>query len=177
MNLKLIFITIALVTLLVFAFGCDNDHHNAMSNSGVSTAILRVYPNDGEVGVSTSASIAVKFNRKMDTLSVMNNLHLMEGAGMHMWMDTTAHHGGMGNMTMGDMDHMMNWMDSIAMPGSFSWNATLDSCEYTPASGMMSNEEHMIFMDEGGMMDHNGGMMGPHHAGDQYHSYHFMTGQ
>ena len=96
---------------------------------------------------------------------------------MHDWMDSAAQHGGVGHMSMGDMDHMMNWMDSIAMPGSFSWNGALDSCEYTPATDMMSDQEHMIFMDEGGMMDHNGGMMGSDHTNDQFHSYHFMTGQ
>lgn len=170
--------SLSILVLAAMGLGCGDDHHNMMSNnSGTGGAILRVYPADGATNVPMSAAIAVKFNRKMDTISVMNNLRLMGGGEMHEWMDTAAHHGGMGHMSMRDMDHMMNWMDSIAMGGAFSWNQAIDSCEFVPTAGMLANQEHMIFMYEGGMMDHNGGMMGSNHTDDQYHSYHFMTGQ
>lgn len=178
MAIRYAIISLSMLALAAMGFGCSDDHDDMMSANGSgAAAILRVYPAEGATGISTSASVAVKFDRKMDTMSVMNNLYLMGGQEMHDWMDTVAHHGGFGQMSMGDMDHMMNWMDSMAMPGIFSWNEAMDSCEFAPTTGMIANEEHMIFINESSMMDHKGEMMGSDQGHEEFNSYHFMAGQ
>lgn len=169
---------IAIASLAFLSVGCEDDHGNMMSaDNNSNTLITNVYPVDLASGISTSSSIAVTFSAPVDTVSVMRNLYLSGGDEMLRWMDSAAHHGGVGHMSTRDMDDMMNWMDSIAMPGTITWNEAMDSCEFVPASGMLANREYMIFMYEGGMMDHNGGMMGSDRLEDQYQSYHFMTAQ
>ncbi len=162
--------------LIIAMVGCSNDDDNNIAGNNTSQgAILRVYPADGSVDVTPSTSIAVRFTEPMDTLSVMNNFYLSYGDEMHTWMDTAAHHGGMGNMSMNDMERMMDMMDSINVGGTSQWNDTRDSCEFSPAGGFMPNEEYMIMMYEGGMKRHNGSMM-MEHGDNEYHQYHFMTG-
>lgn len=171
-------ISLSIFALAAMGLGCGDDHGNMMSTNGSDkSAISSVYPDEGATDVPTAAVVVVKFNRIMDTISVMNNLYLMGGQEMHDWMDTVAHHGGFGQMSMGDMDHMMNWMDSMAMPGIFSWNEALDGCEFAPTTGMIANEEHMIFINESSMMDHKGEMMGSDQGHEEFNSYHFMAGQ
>ena len=170
-------ILIILAGILIIAMvGCSNDDDNNIAgNNNTQGAILSVYPADGSVNVAPSTPIAVKFSEPMDTTSVMNNFYLSHGEDMHMWMDSASHYGGMGHMSMNNMNHMMNWMDSIDVGGTFHWNDTQDSCEFIPDSGFMSNEEYMIMMYEGGMERHGGGMMMDHND-EEYHQYHFMTG-
>lgn len=166
----------SIFALFAVGLGCGHDHNDMISpDNGVGGAILRVYPVEGAINVSTSASIAVKFNRAMDSISVMSNFHLSGRTEMFEWMDSMTLHGGIGHMSMLDRDHLMDWMGSIAMPGTFSWNEAMDSCEFVPSTGMFANQEYMIYMDEGEMMGHNGGMIGFDDIDDQYHSYHFMT--
>lgn len=176
MTIKLAIISMLMLALLAIGLGCTDGTNEIISTNGNDGgAILRVYPGEGATGVATSASVAVKFDRTMDSVSVMNNFFLIGGTEMFEWMDSTTYYGGMGHMSMFNMNHMIDWIDSISMPGTFNWNEALDSCEFVPLSGMFVNQEYMIFMDEGEMMDHNGGMMGSGHTDDQYHSYHFMT--
>jgi len=176
--MKLTIVFLAILVLATLSPGCNGHHDSMMSTNGsISDAILNIYPAEGATGVSVFSSVAVKFNRIMDTSSIMNNLQLMGGKDMNDWMDTVAEHGGMEHMPMRDREDMMNWMDSTAIPGTFSWNEAMDSCEFTPDTQMSANLEHMIFMDIGSMMDHSGGMMGSNNANDRYLSHHFTTGQ
>lgn len=77
---------------------------------------------------------------------------------MENWMDSLSHHQGMMGGGMMNMDHMMDWMDTLQYTGQFHWNSTMDSCEFEPDSSMMSNANHMIYMYNG-MRAGNGKMM------------------
>ncbi len=172
----LIGITVLGVAILAFA-GCSDDDHDMMSNSGTSVvSVAAVYPVDGSTNVSTSAAVAIKFTGPVDTMSVMQNLHLAGGQPMHEWRDSVSHHGGFGMMNMNMEQQMMNWMDSIHAPGEFHWNGTLDSCEFVPDSSLMPGTEYLCLLYEGGMHDGHGGMMGgQNHNDDGYHMYGFTT--
>ncbi len=168
-----------LLAILIIAAGCDDGNDSMMSgdNSTSSTSLIAaVYPTEGATDVSRSSSVSVKFSKPMDTLSVMDNFHLTGGEDMLLWMDSTIQYGGLGHMTMSNMNHMMNWMDSISITGTFQWNDLMDSCEFIPESDMMANQEYMILMCEGEMMNHGGMMGGGDHGDDEYHTYHFRTG-
>ena len=158
--------------------GCGDDESNITSNSGPDgVAIASVYPADGAVDVPTSAPIAVKFSGPVDTLSVMQNLHLAGGQPMHEWRDSLNDQGGFGMMSMNMESHMMTWMDSIHTPGEFHWNESLDSCEFVPDSTLMGATEYLCVLYEGGMQGRHGGMMGGEgHNDDGYHMYGFETG-
>lgn len=182
-TLKNMALSLIVITILVFgSFGCEHDHGDMMVGGSNSDAlsdalIVSVYPADGTAGVPINSAIAVKFAGPMDTTSVMNNLYIAFGQNMHDWMDSATHYEGVGHMSDGHTDHMSGWMDSIAISGAFHWNEAMDSCEFFPDPPMMSNQEHMILMYEGGMVGHGGGMMGSDHGDDEYYRYHFTTGQ
>ena len=112
-------------------------------------------------------------------MSVKDNFFMSGGDEMHDRMDSASHYGGMDNMGMEQMDHMMEMLNSLHVSGTFHWNAEMDSCEYVPSSSMMNNTEYMIFMDENDMINHDGSMMGMNmnHSDNGYHQYHFTTGQ
>jgi len=167
----------ALATLL--AIGCSSSNDKMMNNdSNAQPAILRITPANGATAVSRSASVGIKFNTSMDTTTVMSGFHFSGGPGMQMWMDSMNTMGGMNQMGMMDCDNMMQMMDSLQLNGHFHWNATLDSCQFTPDSMMAANTEHMTFMygqikSHSGMMMNmgGGGMMGS----DTGFTYHFTT--
>jgi hypothetical protein len=97
---------------------------------------------------------------------------------MQMWMDSMNAAGGMNHMGMMDRDNMMQMMDTLQMKGHFLWNATLDSCQFTPDSMMAANTEHMTFM-YGQIKSHSGMMMNMGGSGmmgsDTGFTYHFTT--
>lgn len=170
---------VAVLVIGLFLFtGCDNDNDDVMSNSDSGiVSVAAVYPADGVTNVSTSAAVAIKFTGPVDTMSVMENLHLAGGQAMHEWRDSVSHHGGFGMMHMNMEDHMMDWMDSIHTPGDFHWNSTRDSCEFVADSALMANTEYLCLLFEGGMHDSHGGMMGDaNHNDNGYHIYGFTTG-
>lgn len=169
-------VPVVAVALSIWTAGCDDDHHDMMSDGTSNSMIARVYPAEGAANIAVSSSIAVKFTGPMDTSSVMNNLHLTGGDDMYTWMDSANQYGGFGHMSIQHMNHMMDWMHTIHISGSFHWNLTLDSCEFIPDSHMTAYVAHMILMNEGGMMNHGGGMMGTDHGDEGFHTYHFTTG-
>ncbi len=168
---------LVLIVGILALVGCGDDDHDIISNLGTDvTSIASVYPADGATGIPTSASVAIKFTGPVDTMSVMQNLHLAGGQSMREWRDSLSHHGGFGIMNMNMEEHMMAWMDSIHAPGEFHWNGTLDSCEFVPDSSLMPGTEYLCLLYEGGMHDGHGGMMGgEHHNDDGYHMYGFST--
>lgn len=170
-------LAVFLIGLLLLA-GCSNDDHDMMSQSSTnSLSIASIFPSDGATGISTSASVAIKFTEPVDTMSVMQHLHLAGGQPMHEWRDSLSHYGGFGMMSMGMEDHMMNWMDSIHTPGEFHWNGTQDSCEFVPDAALMDSTEYLCLLNEGSMHDSHGGMMGGgNHHDSGYHMYEFTTG-
>lgn len=178
MKFKTSILLILMPILIISIIGCGDDHDDMMSGGVNSSFIVDIIPSNGSVGVSTASSISFTFSTSMDTMSVMDNFHLAGGDDMHNWMDSVSHNGGMGNMGMGQMDHMMDMLDSMHVTGSFHWNAEMDSCEYILSDSMMSNTEYMIYMDENEMMNHDGSMMGMNmnHTDDGYHQSHFTTG-
>ncbi len=171
-TLTFLILSISIITLLFV--GCS-DNNNEILTDNTSSYIVSVFPTAGSTAISTNTSMSIKFSQPMDTSSFMNNFHFSGGAEMHEWMDSSNFYGGMGQMNMGMNDHMMIWMDSIQMPGTFNWNNNYDSCEFIPDSIMMTNTDYMMFMYEGGMMNQSGGMMQMNHGDDGYHMYQFMT--
>ncbi len=174
-TLTLLILSFSIVTL--FVVGCSDDDNNVVdSSNNITSFIVSVSPLAGSTSVSTSSTMSIKFSQTMDTSSFMDNFHFSGGTEMHEWMDSSNFYGGMGQMNMAMNNHMMNWMDSIQMPGTFNWNNNFDSCEFIPDSTMMANRDYMMLMFEGGMMNQGGGMMNMNHGDDGYHMYQFMTG-
>ena len=166
-----------LATTMIWLWGCSDDDHGPRhgNNDTQAPQIVGVYPQDGAIGVSTAASISLKFDSPMDTTSVMAAFHLAGSSPMHDWMDTLDHYHGMGGMGMMDMDHMMEWMDSIQYPGHFNWNSAMDSCQFIMDSPLMPNTDHMMFM-YGDVKSHGGMMMDMHGLEYDGEMYHFRTG-
>lgn len=150
--------TVAVVFICLSIDGCGDDDNPARNqNNGTAPAITAVSPANGTVNVSRSSAIGIRFSVSMDTNSVMGSFHLSGGPEMALWMDSVGHHQGMGGMGMMNMDHMMQWMDTIEYSGQWHWNASRDSCWFVPDSMLMSNADHMIYMygtvrSQGGMM-------------------------
>jgi hypothetical protein len=94
----------------------------------------------------------------MDTHSVMGAFHLAGGPEMALWMDSVGHHQGMGGMGMMNMDHMMQWMDSVEYSGQWHWNAVKDSCWFVSDSMLFPDADHMIYM-YGTVRSHDGMIM------------------
>lgn len=111
----------------------------------------------------------------MDTLSVRHSFHLAGGSEMQRWMDSLSHHQGMGGMGMMDMDHMMQWMDTMHVDGQFFWNTRVDSCTFVLDSSMMPDADHMIYMYEG-IKGTNGRMMDMDTFTYGGYMHHFRTG-
>jgi len=152
-------IVATVILVILVAFGCSDDDP-VSPESNTAAAIARVYPVDGSSGLSTSASVSVAFTRPVDTMSVMNNFHLVGGAQMHEWRDSLDHAGGWGMMGMTQQNHMMGWMDTIHTTGTFHWNNNHDSCEFVPTGQLDPNSDYLCVLDESGMQDGQGGMMG-----------------
>ncbi len=164
------------ILVLLAAFGCSDDDSVSSAEANTS-AIARVYPVDGSTGLPTSATVRVAFTGPVDTMSVMTSFHLAGGATMHEWRDSLDHSGGWGMMGMSQRSHMVDWMNSIHTAGTFHWNGSRDSCEFTPNGPLDANSNYLCLLDESGMRDHQGGMMG--HMGqndDGYHMFGFATG-
>lgn len=148
--LKTFFPVLGIGIAAVFAltlWGCG-DNHDA-TRSDLQPALLSVSPGDNAAGVNRDATIRIHFNMPMDTASVRRNFHLTGGEEMEAWMDSLTHHRGMGGMDMINMGHMMDWIDSIQYSGQFHWDATMETCEFTPDSAMMPDADHMIYLYDG----------------------------
>jgi len=171
------------ISMLVIAFavllatiGCNNDDPTSSENTTTS-AIARVYPTDGSTGMATSVKASIVFTGPVDTISIMGNFHLVGGAEMHAWRDSLEHSGGWGMMGMGQQSDMMGWIDSIHTVGNFRWNSSRDSCEFTPTAPLYSNTDYICVLNESGMRDHQGGMMGGiEHKDHGLHIFGFSTG-
>lgn len=151
-----------LVTAGVLVAGCsgDEDSVNGSGTAAQAPQIVSVYPADGATGVDPATNMHVVFSDPMDTASVRRAFYFTGGAPMHDWMDSLQHHtggmgGNMGGQQMMDMTHMMSWMDSIAFPGQFMWNDSLDSCSFVPDTTLMPNTDHMMLF-YGDLMDRQG---------------------
>jgi hypothetical protein len=131
------------------------------SNTTLAPVVTRVYPADRSVDVPVNATLSIKFNTPMDTLSVLNHMHLSGGQHMETWMDSLVNNGGMhGGMGMGmSWGDMMHWMDSIHVPGQFHWNGTLDSCDFIPGAALDHMTDYMLIMTDS-MMSQQGYFMG-----------------
>lgn len=175
MFFKLAIAATSMMALLV-VFGCSDDDRIS-SPEPTSSAITRVYPADGTAGLSMTTSVSVAFTGPVDTLFVMGNFHLAGGTPMHEWLDSLEHSGGWGMMGMHQQGNMMTWMDSIQIMGAFNWNGNRDSCEFIPDGPFDPNTEYYCLLDEAGMRDHQGGMMGgTGHNDGGYHMFGFTTG-
>jgi len=163
--------------LFVFIAGCGKNGNDITGDNSIpAPKIVNVFPADGSTDVPIGTDIGIKFDMPMDTLSVMQNFYFSGGDNMHLWMDSLNQYqnmGGMGNMM--DMDHMMNWIDSIHISGEFHWNESGDSCLYIPGT-MVPDTDYMIYIN-GDIMSHDGNMMDMHHLDYEGHMYHFTTVQ
>lgn len=140
------------------AIGCSDDRNaTGGQNNATNPSLALVSPAGGATNVARATTISMRFTTSMDTNSVMGAFHLSGGPEMALWMDSVGHHQGMGGMGMMNMDHMMQWMDSVEYSGQWHWNAAKDSCWFVPDSMLMSDADHMIYMygtvrSQGGMM-------------------------
>lgn len=147
------------LSVAMFAIGCSDDKNATGSQNDATTPSLAlVSPAAGATNVARTATISMRFTIPMDTNSVMGAFHLSGGPEMALWMDSVGHHQGMGGMGMMNMDHMMQWMDSVEYSGSWHWNAAKDSCWFVPDSMFMADADHMIYM-YGNMRSKDGMMM------------------
>ena len=156
----------------LFTFGCSDDKSpTGNQNNGTSPSLAVVSPADGATNVSRTASISMRFTSPMDTNSVMGAFHLSGGAEMALWMDSVGHHQGMGGMGMMNMDHMMQWMDSIEYSGQWYWNTPKDSCWFVADSMFIPDADHMVYL-YGTLRSHEGMMMDMddmQYGGPMYH--------
>ncbi len=165
---RILTLTLALIAaaaILMAGAGCDDESSGSVDpNSSQSPRLISVFPNDGASGVHPGTDMHLTFNTPMDTASVHSAFHFTGGEIMHEWLDSLEHHIDSGGM-MGDghmdghhlmnMEHMMNWMDSVEIPGHFMWNDSLDSCTISPDSSLMPGTDYMMFF-YGEMHDHTG---------------------
>ncbi len=111
----------------------------------------------------------------MDTGAVRENFHLLGGADMREWMNSTNHEQGFGHMSDNQFTNMMRQLDSREISGDFVWSPGLKDCEFNADSAFAPQEEYMLVMYEDGMMNrfmHSMGVMG----GDKnVLMYHFGT--
>jgi hypothetical protein len=143
-----------LLAAAVFAVGCSDNSVSTQGGSGnVSQApvVTASYPADGQTNVATASTISLQFDMPMDSLSVDHQFYFAGGSAMHDWIDSLDYYMGMGGMGgmhghMMDMGHMMNWLDTIEISGSFHWNNAGDSCWFVPDSSLMADQDYMMFL-------------------------------
>ena len=158
-TLATILATLSVFAVAVWLYGCSSSKSNPTSTGTTvseTPKIIVADPADGSTGVTPSASIGMQFNEAMDTASVRLGFHLAGGPQMHMWLDSLENPQGMHGMMM-NMGHMMDWMDTIQMTGSFHWDEDLDSCWFVPDSNLHPNTDYIYFM-YGHMAGQNGMM-------------------
>ncbi len=173
MRSALIIAFLLLIAASLIIVGCsDNSRVNGNSDDVWLTSI---YPADGAENVSTGTSLYMKFVMPMDTSSVRSNIFLSGGPMMHEWVDSLDHYGGMGHMNVGMRGHMLDWMDSIEIPGQWHWNGNLDSSEFTPDSTLTHGSQYMIMVNEDGVIGHSGHQMHMGHMDEDMHYFYFRT--
>jgi hypothetical protein len=175
-------VLVAAGLLTLYIVGCNNSDNPVTGDSGSSAPkVVAAYPADGSAGVPVNTPISLVFSQPMDTASVRIGFHFTGGQPMMMWMDSLGNYGGMGHVGggMGGMDpddiqHMLHWMDSIQVHGSFEWGFDLDSCRFVPDSTLANGTSYLMFL-YGDVMSGTGMMM--HMAGlsDDSLMYHFST--
>jgi hypothetical protein len=133
--------------------------------------------------VAVDDPVSLVFSGPMDTSSVRMGFHLAGGQPMMMWMDSLGQFGGMGHMGggMGGMDpddihHMIDWMDSIQVAGTFEWGQNLDSCRFIPDSTFGHGTSYLMFL-YGDIMGGNHMRMNMGSLADDSLMYRFSTSQ
>lgn len=170
-------IAASMVVLIVvlLAVGCSDDKNSTGNQNNATNPTLSVVsPADGATNVARTATISMRFSTPMDTNSVMGAFHLSGGPEMALWMDSVGHHQGMGGMGMMNMDHMMQWMDSVEYSGQWHWNTAKDSCWFVSDSMLFPDADHMIYM-YGTVRSHDGIMMDMDTMQFGGPMYHFRT--
>jgi hypothetical protein len=91
------------------------------------------------------------------------------------WMDSFQHHGPGRGGRMENMEHMMDWMGDIEIPGDFEWNHEMTECVFRPDAGFSPSTDYMVYL-RGDIRSHGGDLMDMHHL--QYDGFmiHFRTG-
>ncbi len=175
---KVLLLTVSILAVSLLIAGCSDNDSPLSSVNDEATTILRVTPADGSTDISPAAPVSIAFSGPVDTLSIRNHFYLAGGEPMHMWRDSLDHHGGFGMMGMGWRHRMVDWMDSIQTPGMFFWNSDLDSCAFLPDEPLDPNTEYLCVLEETGMRDHHGHMIGgDDHDDEGYHMFGFRTGE
>ncbi len=174
-KLNLIFGILAAVILIS---GCSNKNDIWDDNGGNPVSIAAVSPADGSTGVAPSTSISIQFTSPVDTLSAMHDIHLAGGEQMRQWHDSLDHYGGYGMMSDDMWNYMMNWMDSIMVPGTYHWNDRRDSMVFTPNTELLTNTDYLCAFFKDSTSEHHHNMMknpSPMYNGLQM--YRFTTGK
>lgn len=168
--------------LTLYVASCNSGDNPATGDSSTSAPkVVATYPADGSSGVPVNTPISLVFSQPMDTASVRTGFHFAGGQPMMIWMDSLGHYAGMGHMGggMGGMDHddiqrMLDWMDSIQVPGAFEWGFDLDSCRFIPDSTLAGGTSYLMFL-YGNVMGEAGGMMRMAGLADDSLRYSFTT--
>jgi hypothetical protein len=177
MRIRITQMVVACTTVIVsfIAAGCGDDNNPTGNKvNPASPALAAISPVDGASNVSRTTTISIRFTTPMDTSSVMGAFHLSGGSDMALWMDSIGHHQGMGGMGMMNMDHMLQWMDSIEYSGQWHWNATRDSCWFVADSMLMADADHMVYL-YGTMRSHEDALMNTGTMPYGAPMYHFST--
>lgn len=183
-SIPTIAVLVAAGLLTIYIAGCNSSDSPVSGNStDVAPKVVATYPADGATGVAVDAPISLVFNGPMDTSSVRMGFHFAGGQVMMAWLDSLGQFGGMGHMGghMGGMDpddiqHMMNWMDSIQVTGTFEWGHSLDSCRFVPDSSLTHGTSYLMFL-YGDIMGHDHMMMHMSNLDIDSLMYQFSTSQ
>lgn len=164
-----------IATLMLSVTGCSDDANPSDSNLPTTApVVLRISPSEGANSVALRPVMGIKFDMPMDTSSFMHNFHFTANPNLPEWMDSLQHHRGMMGGGMMNMDHMMDWLDSIEISGDFDWNDMLDSCTFVADSTLMPNTDCMMYL-YGDVRGRNGMMMDMSNFQYGGHMVHFRT--
>lgn len=167
---------VVLTGALLLPGGCSDSTTPTSHSDDEVVTIQNVTPADGAEGVATNNPVTISFSGPVDTISIMRNFHLGGGEPMHQWRDSLNHLGGFGMMGINERERMMDWIDSIQLPGEFHWSERGDSCEFVPDSLFAHGTDYLCLLYEGGMRGRHGGIMGgPQHGDSGYHTFQFTT--
>ncbi|UCD62561.1 MAG: Ig-like domain-containing protein [Candidatus Zixiibacteriota bacterium] len=171
---RFIVMLLGAIALTAF-FACRGDLPTTTEYSDMADApsIQSVFPQNGARNISRNISYYIKFDHTMDTASVSDNFHLVEGGSMQDWLH--SYRNGLGEPGAGHQ-RMIDWLDSIECAGRMEWNPDCDSCRFDPDSLLMPETDYVVFF-RGGACDSSGTCVKTDHLPYGGYMYHFRTRQ
>lgn len=142
----LLIVTVASVFTL-FTAGCSKEMATSAEQSSQSFTLS---PADNQTGVSTSSSVVLSLDKKIDPGTVRTNFHVISESSFDD--PQMPGHSMMNHMTMMsamDDESVMEYMDSVhSLSGTFSWNSDSTVCTFDPDSMFAAGTQYMIHFDQ-----------------------------